>query len=106
VRLCERNSPADNKVSEEGGGGGAPGVRAEIFALQPVEKTKVRQAVPLQPMEVHGGADIHLQPVEGTPCWTRWMPEGDYDPTGSLCCSRLLAEPVGPWREEPKTEQV
>ena len=24
----------------------------------------VRQAVPLQPMEVHGGANIHLQPVE------------------------------------------
>ncbi|KAK4822414.1 LOW QUALITY PROTEIN: hypothetical protein QYF61_015161 [Mycteria americana] len=27
-------------------------------------KTMVRQAVPLQPMEVNGGADIHLQPVE------------------------------------------
>ncbi|CAM9885527.1 unnamed protein product, partial [Bubo scandiacus] len=25
----------------------------------------VRQAVPLQPMEVHGGAEIYLQPVEG-----------------------------------------
>ena len=32
--------------------------------LQPLVKTMVRQAVPLQPMEVHGGADIHLQPVE------------------------------------------
>ncbi|KAK4806783.1 hypothetical protein QYF61_005579 [Mycteria americana] len=30
----------------------------------PVVKTMVRQAVPLQPMEVHGGADIHLQLVE------------------------------------------
>jgi len=27
-------------------------------------KTMVRQAVPLQPMEVHSGADIHLQPGE------------------------------------------
>ncbi|KAK4829093.1 hypothetical protein QYF61_002044 [Mycteria americana] len=27
-------------------------------------KTMVRQVVPLQPMEVHGGADIHLQPME------------------------------------------
>jgi len=27
-------------------------------------KTLVRQAVPLQPMEVHGGADLHLQPME------------------------------------------
>ncbi|KAK4823607.1 hypothetical protein QYF61_004210 [Mycteria americana] len=30
----------------------------------PVVKTMVRQAVSLQPMEVNGGADIHLQPVE------------------------------------------
>ena len=63
VRRCERNNSADTKVSEEGGGGGAPGAGAEI-PLQPVVKTMVRQAVPLQPMEVHGGADIHLQPVE------------------------------------------
>ena len=45
------------------GGGGAPGTGAEI-PLQPVVKTMVRQAVPLQPMDVHSGADIHLQPVE------------------------------------------
>ena len=32
VRLCERNSPADTKVSEEGGEGGAPGTGAEIFS--------------------------------------------------------------------------
>ncbi len=32
--------------------------------LQPVVKTMVEQVVPLQPMEVHGGAEIHLQPVE------------------------------------------
>ena len=30
VRKCERNNCADTKVSEEGGGGGAPGARAEI----------------------------------------------------------------------------
>jgi len=29
-----------------------------------MEKTMVRQALPLQPIEVHGGADIHLQPME------------------------------------------
>ena len=63
VRRCERNNSADTKVSEEGGGGGAPGATAEI-PLQPVVKSMVRQAVPLQPMEVHGGADIHLQPME------------------------------------------
>ncbi|GAB0181412.1 cAMP-dependent protein kinase inhibitor alpha [Grus japonensis] len=31
---------------------------------KPMEKTMVRQAVPLQPVEVHGGADIHLQPMD------------------------------------------
>ena len=59
VRICERNNSADTKVSEEEGGGGAPGARAEI-PWQPVVKTMVRQTVPLQPMEVNSGADIHL----------------------------------------------
>jgi len=39
------DNSADTKVSEEGGGGGAPGTRAEIL-LQPEEQTTVRQAVP------------------------------------------------------------
>ncbi|KAK4833071.1 hypothetical protein QYF61_027733, partial [Mycteria americana] len=60
---AEPINDGDTKASEEGGGGGAPGTRAEI-PLQPVLKTMVRQAVSLQPMEVNGGADIHLQPVE------------------------------------------
>ena len=59
MRICEKNNHADTKVSEGAGGGAG----AEI-PLQPMGKTTVRQAVPLQPMEVHGGADIHLQPVE------------------------------------------
>ncbi|KAK4829482.1 hypothetical protein QYF61_004772 [Mycteria americana] len=63
VRICESNNPADTKASEEGGGGGAPGAGAEI-PLQPMVKPMVRQAVPLQPMEVNGGADLHLQPME------------------------------------------
>ncbi|GAB0208689.1 acid sphingomyelinase-like phosphodiesterase 3b [Grus japonensis] len=70
VRRCERNNCADTKVSEEGGGGGTPGARADI-PLQPMVKTMVRQAVPLQPMEVNGGADIHLQPVEDPPHQSR-----------------------------------
>ncbi|GAB0202821.1 ras GTPase-activating protein 1-like [Grus japonensis] len=53
----------DTKVSAQGGAGGAPGTKAEI-PLQPLEKTIVRQAVPLQPMEDDGGEDIHLQPME------------------------------------------
>ena len=64
VRTCKRTSPADPQVSEERGGGDAPGTGAEI-PLQPVVmKTMVRQAVPLQPREVHRGADLHLQPRE------------------------------------------
>jgi len=62
VRICERNNSADTKVSE-GEGRVAPGVGADV-PLQPLEQTVVRQAVPLQPMEVHGGADLHLQPGE------------------------------------------
>ncbi|PKU35222.1 protein pxr1-like [Limosa lapponica baueri] len=60
--IGESNNPADTKVSKEGGEEvlHAP----EQIPLQPVVKTMVRQAVPLQPMEVHRGADIHLQPVE------------------------------------------
>jgi len=40
VRISESNNSADTKVSE-GGGGRAPGARAEI-PLQPVGKTMVR----------------------------------------------------------------
>ena len=32
--------------------------------LQPVVQPMVEQAVPLQPMEAHAGAEIHLQPRE------------------------------------------
>jgi len=84
---------ADTKVSEEGGGRGAPGTRAEI-SLQPMMNTMVRQAVPLQPMEVHGGADIHLQPVEDPMLEQVDLPEVGYDPVESPCWSRLLLGPV------------
>jgi len=42
----------------------------------------------LQPMEVHSGADLHLQPME-TPHQSRWMPEGVCDSMGSPRWSRL-----------------
>jgi len=69
-------------------------------------KTMVRQVVPLQSMEVHGGADIHLQPVKGTLHRSRWMPEGSCDPMGRPHWSRLLPGPMDPWREEPTLELV
>jgi len=46
MKLCKRNNSADTKVCEKGGGGDAPGTGAEIL-LQPMEKTTVRQVVPL-----------------------------------------------------------
>jgi len=61
--ICARNNSADTEVSEEGGEGGAAGTGAEIL-LQPMMKTKVRQAVSLKPMEVNGGAEVQLQPME------------------------------------------
>jgi len=45
----------------------------QSLPLQLMMKTMVRQVVPLQCMQVHSGADLHLQPVEGTPRWSRWM---------------------------------
>jgi len=57
-------------------------------------------------MDVYSGADLHPQPVEGTPRQSRWMPDGGCDPVGSLCWSRLLAGPADPCREEPTLEQV
>ncbi|GAB0205653.1 mitochondrial enolase superfamily member 1 [Grus japonensis] len=65
----------------------------------------VRQAVPLQPTEVHSGADIHLQPVEDPMPEQVEASEGGCDPMGSPRWSRLLAGPVVLWREEPRPEQ-
>jgi len=106
MRVCKRNSPVDRKISEEGGGGGgAPGDGAEIH-LPPVEKIMVRQAVPMQPVEVYSGENIHLQPIEDPTSEKVHVPEGGCDPMGSQCWSRLLTEPVAPWREDPMLEQV
>ena len=116
-----RNSSADTKVSEEGGGGGAPGARAEI-PLQPVVKTMVRQAVPLQAMEVNDGADVHLQPMEDPTLeqvdarqrlWPCGKPVPEQAP-GRTCGERSLrwsrfagrtCDPVGgPMMEQPVCE--
>lgn len=52
VRECERNNNADTRVSEEGEGEDDPS--AEI-PLQPLEKTVVKQAIPL---EDHARTDV------------------------------------------------
>ncbi|GAB0195103.1 acid sphingomyelinase-like phosphodiesterase 3b [Grus japonensis] len=60
VRICERNNSADTKGSNEVGAGGAPGARPE----NPCSLWRVRQAVPLQPMEDDGEQRFLLQPME------------------------------------------
>ena len=62
----------------------------------------MRQAVPLQPIEVHGGADIHLQPMADPTLEQVDVPEGSCDPMESPCWSRLLSAAVAPW-EGPHT---
>lgn len=58
----ERNSPADPwSVGKEG---------QEILP-QPMEKVMEKQDVTWQPMELHGGAEIHLHPV-GNPTLEQW----------------------------------
>jgi len=64
--------------------------------MQPVEKTMARQAVPLQPMNVRGGADRHPQPVEDPTPEQEDVPKRGCDPVESARWSRLLAGAVGP----------
>ncbi|PKU47373.1 protein pxr1-like [Limosa lapponica baueri] len=95
VRICERRSPVDTKVNEEGEGGGTPGTGAE----GPVVKTMVMQAVPLQPMEVIGGADIYLQPMENSTPEQVGVPKEAVTPW-EMCTG------VGSWHDLLMLEQV
>jgi len=62
-------------------------------------KTMVREAVPLQPMQVHSGAHVHLQPMEDAMPEQVNAPKGGCDPVGSLHWSKLLAVPVARWKK-------
>ncbi|KAK4811165.1 hypothetical protein QYF61_019796 [Mycteria americana] len=105
VRICERNNSADTKVSEEGGGRGAPGTRAEI-PLQPVVKTMVRQAVLLQPMEVNSGADIHPAACEGPHVGAGGCARRRLWPCGEPALEQAPGRTCDPMeREEPMLEQ-
>jgi len=55
-----RETTLQTPRSVKEGGGGAQNIGAESLPLQLMMKTMVKQVVPLQPMEVHIGADIHL----------------------------------------------
>ncbi|KAJ7427602.1 hypothetical protein WISP_05585 [Willisornis vidua] len=70
VITSERNSSADATASGEGRGGAHCAAHGEA-------------AVPLQPMEVHGGVHVHLQPLEDPKpqqvgawrrLWLHWKP--------------------------------
>ncbi|OPJ73416.1 hypothetical protein AV530_005773 [Patagioenas fasciata monilis] len=65
----------------------------------------MRQAVPLQHMEVNGEADTHLQSVEDPMPEQVDVSEGGCDSMGRPAWNRLLAGPVDLWREEPTLEQ-
>lgn len=67
MRIHESNSLADTKAGEKGEGGGAPAVGSEI---------------PLQPVEVHRGAEIYLQALE-SPFQSKGVSKGGCDPMGS-----------------------
>ncbi|GAB0208359.1 AN1-type zinc finger protein 5-like [Grus japonensis] len=56
----------------------------------------VRQAVLLQPMEVNGGADIHLQPVEDPTLEQVDAPKGGCDPHGKLALEQAPGRTCGP----------
>ena len=64
VRLWERNSPADTKVSEEVGGGGAPDAGAKIPLAAQREDHGEAGCPRAAHGEDHGEADSHLQPME------------------------------------------
>jgi len=73
---------------------------------QQTVEAMVRQAVAVQSMEAHSGADICLQPEEDPTPERVDVLKGGCDPVGSLCWSRLLVGPVDLWREEPTLEQA
>ncbi|GAB0203908.1 zinc finger and BTB domain-containing protein 5 [Grus japonensis] len=53
-------------------------------------------------MEIHGGADIHLQPVEDPTLEQLEVLEGGCDLVGSPCWSKLLAGPVACGERSPR----
>ncbi|OPJ75572.1 hypothetical protein AV530_004877 [Patagioenas fasciata monilis] len=63
VRICERNGSADTKVKTE-----------QRFPCSPWLD------VPLQPMEIHSGAEIYRQSMEDSTSDQTDVPRGDWNP--------------------------
>lgn len=105
IRTHERKNSAHTMVSEEGVSGSSEDTGAEI-SWQPVMMTMVRQAVPLNSMEVHSGAGLYPHPLKDHTPEQKDVLEGGCDPVESSHWSRLLIGPVTPWKEKPTLAQV
>ncbi|KAJ7411534.1 protein pxr1-like [Willisornis vidua] len=105
VVICERNSPADIKVSAEGKGESAPQIGIEL-PLQAVVQTMARQIVPLYAMEVQKRTEFYRQHMEKPSTGAGGYPKDICDPMGIPQWSRFLVGPMDPWRKEPMLKQV
>ncbi|KAM7095809.1 uncharacterized protein J5F26_010194 [Ciconia maguari] len=96
------NSPSSAK--SKSCGGGQPSDRSYRIGREERRRKKclnsqILLAAPrarAAPMEVHGGADMHLQPVEDPTPQQVDVPEESCDPVESLRWNRLLSAPVVP----------
>ncbi|KAJ7424992.1 hypothetical protein BTVI_04193 [Pitangus sulphuratus] len=69
-------------------------------------KTMVEQVVPLQPMNVHGGAEIHLQSMEEPHAGANGCPKEAVTSGEAHAGTGSLQGPAGLWRQDPTLEQV
>jgi len=97
----ERKSPADTKLTEQREGGGATGTGARITQHLLVKII----VVSLQPMEDHGGADIHT-----VDCGGPYSRAGEYTLKAAAAHGEPKLEQVPgrsvAYREGPMQEQV
>lgn len=99
VGKCAIDRPAGTKKEQnqegvEGGEGGAPGAEAGV-PLHPLEKTMVRQVVPLQPEGSVPEQECRVQPTELTAeqvCWQHLWAMGD------PCWRSLFLEDCTLWK--------
>ena len=96
-------SPADTKISEEGGGGVAPGAKAEV-PLQLMERTMVDQAVPLQPKEDYIRANLCTAACGGPLTEAAEYFLNELQLMESPTWSRFILKDCSPW-EGPTLEQ-
>lgn len=105
VRVCKRNSSADNQVSEEGEGRGR---HCSWDSPKDHGAAHGEAAVLLQPMEDHMDAEIHLQTVKETHTRAGGCPKEAVTLWGGPVLEKVPCwqGPANPGREEPTPEQV